>query len=94
MEKECQECNGNKGGRAINVTVGGNPLDLNKTYIIATNDYLSEGNDGMIQLKNSEKRLNTGVKVRDMLIDYIQNETKQGRAINPMLDGRIYVVKQ
>jgi len=84
---------GIQNGKAVDVLIGGKPLVKDKVYIVATNDYLSEGNDGMIQLKNSIKRLNTGVKVRDMLIDYIQNETKQGKSISSELDGRIYIKK-
>ncbi|OJV40511.1 MAG: hypothetical protein BGO29_10360 [Bacteroidales bacterium 36-12] len=84
---------GIQNGKAVDVLIGGKSLVKDKVYIVATNDYLSEGNDGMIQLKNSIKRLNTGVKVRDMLIDYIQNETKQGKSISSELDGRIYIKK-
>jgi 2',3'-cyclic-nucleotide 2'-phosphodiesterase (5'-nucleotidase family) len=66
------------------------PLDKNKVYVVATNDYLAEGNDGMKQLKNATKRVNTGIKIRDMLIEYIRNESEAGRKINPKLDERVY----
>jgi len=38
-----------------------------------------------------EKRVNTGIKVRNMLLDYIKNETKKGNKIQSKLDGRITV---
>lgn len=77
-------------GRAVEVTIGGVPVDKDKIYVVATNDYLAEGNDGMTQLKNAAKRVNTGIKIRDMLIEYIRNESEAGRKINPKLDGRVY----
>ena len=34
------------------VTIGGKPIGMDKTYTVATSDYLSQGNDGMVPLKN------------------------------------------
>ncbi len=75
--------------KATDITIAGKPLDMNKTYSIATNDYLAGGNDKMVQLAMFEKRTNTGIKIRDMLMDYIKNETAHGREISSKLDGRI-----
>lgn len=77
-------------GKAVEVTIGEVPIDKDKVYVVATNDYLAEGNDGMLQLKNATKRVNTGIKIRDMLIEYIRNESEAGRKIDPKLDGRVY----
>ena len=77
--------------KAVNITVGGKPLDTEKLYSIATNDYLAGGNDKMIQLAQNVKRINTGIKVRDMLLDYIKSETQKGNMIQSKLDGRITV---
>lgn len=76
--------------RAVEVMIGGEPIQMDSTYAIATNDYLAEGNDKMEQLKNFELRVNTGIKVRDMLMGYIRKETAAGRVINAQLEGRIY----
>lgn len=81
---------GIRDGKAVDVEIGSMPLDKNKVYVVATNDYLAEGNDGMKQLKNATKRVNTGIKIRDMLIEYIRNESEAGRKINPKLDERVY----
>ncbi|MDP4238150.1 MAG: 5'-nucleotidase [Bacteroidota bacterium] len=75
--------------KAIHITVGGKPLDTEKLYSIATNDYLAAGNDNMFQLAQYEKKVNTGIKVRDMLLEYIKGETKKGNKIQSKLDGRI-----
>lgn len=81
-------------GKAVNVTVDGKPIELEKLYSIATNDYLAGGNDKMFQLAMYEKRVNTGIKVRNMLLDYIKNETKKGNKIQSKLDGRITVISR
>lgn len=77
--------------KAVNITINGQVLDNAKVYSIATNDYLAGGNDQMIQLAQYEKRLNTNIKIRDMLLNYIQNETKKGNKIQSKLDGRIKI---
>ncbi|MDD4197848.1 MAG: hypothetical protein PHZ12_00350 [Paludibacter sp.] len=50
---------------------------------------LTSCNDGMTQLKNAAKRLNTGIKIQDMLIEYIRKESEAGRKIDSKLDGRV-----
>jgi len=77
--------------KAVEISISGQPLNTEKLYSIATNDYLAGGNDKMLQLAQYEKRVNTGIKVRDMLLDYIKNETKKGNKIQSKLDGRIKI---
>ena len=81
-------------GKAINILINGMPLGTDKLYSISTNDYLAGGNDQMVQLAQNVKRINTGIKVRDMLLDYIKNETKKGNTIQSKLDGRISVRRE
>jgi 2',3'-cyclic-nucleotide 2'-phosphodiesterase (5'-nucleotidase family) len=76
-------------GKAVDIKVGGRALEADKTYIIATNDYLAEGNDYMTALTRHEKRVNTGVLVRDMLLEHVRAEHAAGRTINSKLEGRI-----
>jgi len=78
-------------GKAVNILVNGHSIDDGKLYSISTNDYLAGGNDNMIQLAQNVKMVNTGIKVRNMLLDYIKNETKKGNMIQSKLDGRILV---
>lgn len=82
-----------KDGKAVNITINNKPLDPTKVYSIVTNDYLAGGNDKMVQLAQAEKRVNTGIKVRTMLFNYIKNETKKGNKIQSKLDGRIKSVE-
>lgn len=59
----------NPGSRIKNVKVGGEALDLNKVYTIATNDFLAAGGDTYYILKNAES-YNTYVALEDALINY------------------------
>ncbi len=78
-------------GKAINIKIGDKPLDKDKIYTIVTNDYLAGGNDKMFQLAMYEKKQNTGIKIRNMLLDYIKSETQKGNKIQSKLDGRITI---
>ncbi len=78
--------------KPLNITIGGLPIDTERVYVIATNDYLADGNSGMVQFKTPEKRINTGIKIRDLLIDYIRKETAKGKKVQSVLDGRIKLV--
>jgi 2',3'-cyclic-nucleotide 2'-phosphodiesterase (5'-nucleotidase family) len=78
-------------GNAVNIAINGQPLDLEKIYSIATSDYLAGGNDKMIQLAQYERRVNTNLKLRDILLDFIRKETAKGNKIQAKLDGRIKI---
>lgn len=78
-------------GNAVNVTINGNAIVPEKMYSIATSDYLAGGNDKMVQLAQYEKRQNTGIKLRDILLNYIKSETAKGNKIQTKLDGRTKV---
>ena len=80
-----------RNAKAENITINGNPIDKEKIYSIATSDYLAGGNDKMLQLAQYEKRENTGIKLRDILLSYIKIETAKGNKIEAKLDGRIKI---
>lgn len=84
---------GIRNGKAVDVLIGGKPLSEDRVYVVATNNFLAEGNDDMPQLLRTESRVNTGIKIRDMLIDYIRMENSNGRKIGAKIEGRIYSVE-
>jgi 2',3'-cyclic-nucleotide 2'-phosphodiesterase (5'-nucleotidase family) len=84
---------GIQNGEAVNPTINGEPLDLERLYVIATSDFLAEGNDRMTQLTEREKMELTGVTIRQLFLEHIENETAKGNKINSQLDGRIYEIK-
>ena len=67
------------------VTIGGKPIEMDKTYTVATSDYLSQGNDGMVPLKNYVEMWNSEEKIRDLYIEYIE----QVKTVEAKVDGRM-----
>lgn len=49
------------------------PLILNKTYYIATSDYLANGGDNMLFLKRSTIKYDLDYKLRNLFIDYFKS---------------------
>ncbi|MCI1208852.1 MAG: 5'-nucleotidase C-terminal domain-containing protein [Treponema sp.] len=71
------------------VTINGAPIDENKIYTIATNDYMAGGGDGYVVFKNSVATFNSSILLSDSFIDYIR--TFKG-PVTPKVDNRITVV--
>jgi len=57
--------------KASNIMIKGEVLDLNRTYKIMLPDYIANGGDDCEFLKN-QKQENTGVFVRDAVINYLK----------------------
>lgn len=82
-----------EGGEVKSVTIDGRAIDENAIYQIVTLDYLADGNDNMTAFRNALTSINTGVTLRDVMIDYVKEQTRQGNEIESVLDGRITVIK-
>lgn len=59
-------------------------IDFNKTYYVATNDYLYNGGDRMYFLKSKDSVINLDYKIRNLLIDYF----KKIDTLRPKIDDR------
>lgn len=73
-------------GKLSNLTIGGKPVDKNRTYKIATNDYLAGGGDGYEIFTKSIDTHNTSMLLSTVVIDYAKS--LKG-VITPQTDGRI-----
>lgn len=76
------------GSRVSNVKIGGEELDLGKTYKLATNDFVAVGGDGYEMFKG-KKSLNTGFTLYDIVEEALTSQ----KAISPEVEGRIVEVK-
>lgn len=74
--------------KAVNVKIGGQPLDLNKTYTIANSDYIANGGDNAAMLKSAPQQSN-GYLMRDAIFDYIKLLQSQGKNITANEDNRV-----
>lgn len=73
----------------INASINGEPIDLNKTYYVATNDYLYNGGDRMTFFQPNDSLYVMDYKVRNALLDYfLKTDT-----INPKMDDRFFMLK-
>jgi len=68
------------------VSVNGQPLDMNKSYFVATHDYLYENMDFF---KTNDTLYDLNYKVRNVLIDYF----KKKDTLNPVIDDRFIQLK-
>jgi 2',3'-cyclic-nucleotide 2'-phosphodiesterase (5'-nucleotidase family) len=82
-------------GKITRCLVGGQPLDDNKEYKLATIDFLLGGGDkvfiGSRAVPNS--LVETGIVLRDAVVNYLKRETAEGRKLTDRKDGRIVVHK-
>ncbi len=70
--------------------VGGKPIDRSKDFWIVTNDYVAAGGDNMSMLLDRKQFISTGLKIRDVVIDSLNEQFKRGKRIQVELDGRMY----
>lgn len=84
----------NPGARISNIKVAGEDLNMNKTYTIATNDFLAVGGDTYYLFKSLES-YNTYVALEDALVNYTEevlagviSEEKYGKPV-----GRISIIE-
>jgi len=76
-------------GAAKDLTIGGQPVDPDRTYRFCTNDYLLGGGDGYEPMKTAVEPFNTSRLLSDVVIEYIKS---QKNAITPLVDGRLTIV--
>ncbi len=75
------------GDDAVNVRVGGDPVDPGRVYRLATVDYLVNGGGNWTVLweAGADARQDVPVLVRDVFVDYV----RERGTVSPTLDGRI-----
>lgn len=79
-------------GHAQNVRVQGKEVKAEAIYHVITSDYLSGGADGLDALTHFTEREMTGIKIRELYIDYIRQLTLEGKPVQGVVDGRIRVL--
>jgi hypothetical protein len=77
----------NEKGQWTDASVGNRIFDSRQDYVLVTSDYLVSGSDNYPFLKNAIARFDTGILVRDAIIQHLK---KGGRA---KVEGRISIQK-
>ncbi|RYH03578.1 multifunctional 2',3'-cyclic-nucleotide 2'-phosphodiesterase/5'-nucleotidase/3'-nucleotidase [Salipiger sp. IMCC34102] len=73
------------GNRISDVMVGGEPIDLEATYGVASNNYVRNGGDGYEMFEDAENAYDFGPDLADVVAEYIA----ENGPYTPYTDGRI-----
>jgi len=71
--------------------INGEPLDENRTYYIVTSDYLADGGDKMNFFKKPLSRIQTGIKIRDAILDHFRIVGLADKPLSSVIDGRLVI---
>ena len=74
-------------GKLLDATISGQPIDPERTYRIATLDYLAEGNDKLYSLKKAIRVDVSDLFTRDCMMKYVREHSP----ITSKIEGRIMV---
>jgi 2',3'-cyclic-nucleotide 2'-phosphodiesterase (5'-nucleotidase family) len=77
-----------KNKKAVNIMIGGKPMDKGKVYTIAHSDFIANGGDNADMLKPIPQQ-NIGYLMRDALIDYVTKLRKEGKNITATEENRV-----
>lgn len=64
------------------------PLDPNASYSLATNDYIAKGGSGFLVLERNTTQVNTGISLRQSVIDFLAQQATCDAAKNAGHDGK------
>jgi 2',3'-cyclic-nucleotide 2'-phosphodiesterase (5'-nucleotidase family) len=77
-----------KDKKAVNVMIGNEPINNQKTYTIAMSDYVASGGDHVDMLKDVPQQ-SMNYTLRDAIFDYIKDLQAQSKQITVSEDNRI-----
>ena len=79
---------GQTGKNAVNIMIGGKPLDPNAIYTVANSDFIANGGDNADMLRDVPQITN-GYLMRDAILDYIKKLKNQGKNISAKIENRV-----
>ena len=77
------------GNKADKLLVGGAPVDDQRVYKFATINFLMDGGDGVVLSDVAFNRIDTGLWVRDAIVEYLRDQMERGETISLHTDGRV-----
>ena len=79
-------------GKLLSAEIGGEPIDDDKVYGMATISFLLDGGDGLT-LRNNALYVECfkDVDIIDAVLEYVYSETAAGRPIEYKTDGRVII---
>ena len=77
-----------KDKKAVNIMIGGKPLDPNATYTLVNSDFVANGGDNADMLRDVPQITN-GYLMRDAIFDYIKELKANGKNISAKIENRV-----
>jgi 5'-nucleotidase / UDP-sugar diphosphatase len=77
--------------RVSDVRVGGQPLELDKTYTVAVTDYMLMGGDNYAMFTNQPVLI--GPEAGDLIVTALEKYMAERHDIAPVVDGRIAITR-
>ena len=81
-------------GKLLTVRLNGEEIRDDRTYRIATLDYLAQGNDGLLAFQDGTDLVSpqdAANNVRFIIMDYFRAAKAKGKAVDSKVEGRIIV---
>ena len=78
-----------KDGQVLELLVGGEPVDDDRVYSVATIDFLLTGGDGIFSGRQFEETISTELMVFDVLLAQVRALAEAGQPIAKERDGRV-----
>ncbi len=75
--------------KAKNIVIDGEKLVPDKKYWMVTNDYSANGGDDLSVFTQRSELINSGKKIREIIISNFEERQKSGLVLTDNLDGRI-----
>ena len=79
-------------GRIVSAEIGGEPVDEDEMYGVATISFLLNGGDGLYLADGAENMKVFQIDIKDVMLDYVKSETAAGRPITYHADGRVVIL--
>ncbi len=73
----------------VDLKVGGEPVDDERIYGLATIDFLLDGGDRIFAARNAVELIQTDMLIYDMVLEHVRNLTAEGKNIEYYTDGRV-----
>lgn len=75
----------------VSAKIGGEPVDPEKVYGLATIDFLLDGGDSLFLAKNAKELIITDKLIIDSMLPYVLETTAAGKPIEYSTDGRVVI---
>jgi 5'-nucleotidase / UDP-sugar diphosphatase len=79
------------GGRIVSVTVGGQPIDPDRLYTVATNEFMQRGGDGYETMRTAEVLINAAGG--PIMATAVATAIQQAGSVSPRIESRITIVR-